>query len=92
MLGSLGIDGWLRRANAHPAFDGMEIVFNMDDQSATCTVHRKDRDHPIIVTEYLDECRKSTGPWDSHPKRLLAAMIQKSKKVLHFRGSMLIIF
>lgn len=65
----VGIDGWLKIINSHPQFDGME--FEQDDEKCTCTIYRKDRSRPISVTEYLDECRRSTDPWKNHTKRML---------------------
>ena len=67
----VGIDGWLRKANDHPMFDGMEVVFDEKEQSATCTIWRKDRSHPSSATEYLVECKKNTGPWNDLPRRML---------------------
>ena len=32
---------------------------------------RKDREHPIIVTEYLSECRRDTPTWKQMPGRML---------------------
>ena len=65
----VGIDGWLRMINENPQFDGMET--DQDDDSCTVTIHRKDRTHPIIITEYLSECKRNTDPWNNSPKRML---------------------
>ena len=73
----VGVDGWARIMNDHPQFDGME--FEQDDDSCTCKIFRKDRSRPIVVTEYMAECKRSNvGPWTSHPRRMLRhkAMIQ----------------
>src|SRR4029434_1523006 len=59
----VGIDGWLRIINEHPMFDGMETHWDNAEGSMTCTIWRKDRRHPIVVTEYLSECRRNTEPW-----------------------------
>ena len=57
----VGVDGWSRIINNHPQFDGMD--FQQDDESCTCIVYRKDRSHPIKVTEYMAECRRDgVGP------------------------------
>lgn len=83
----VGVDGWARIINSHPQFDGME--FEQDDESCTCIMFRKDRTHPIKVTEYMSECKRSnTGPWTSHPKRMLRhkAMIQCSRLAFGFGG------
>jgi phage recombination protein Bet len=72
----VGIDGWATKINEHPAFDGMD--FSQTDEACTCTMYRKDRTHPVVVTEYLTECRQSSPAWTTHPKRMLRhrAMIQ----------------
>jgi phage recombination protein Bet len=82
----VGVDGWARIINEHPEFDGME--FDQDDESCTCVIHRKDRNHPISVTEYMDECKRNTGPWGSHPKRMLRhkAMVQAARMAFGFAG------
>ncbi|STJ18116.1 bacteriophage recombination protein [Escherichia coli] len=75
----VGVDGWSRIINENQQFDGMD--FEQDNESCTCRIYRKDRNHPICVTEWMDECRREpfktregreiTGPWQSHPKRML---------------------
>ena len=82
----VGIDGWASIINEHPAFDVME--FEETAESCTCIMYRKDRSHPTRVTEYLAECRRSTGPWTSHPKRMLRhkAMIQCARVAFGFVG------
>lgn len=70
----VSIDGWLSIINSHPEFDGMELVENYDDKGAfvsvTATIYRKDRSHPIVLTECLNECFRQTEPWKK-PKRML---------------------
>ncbi|WON77543.1 phage recombination protein Bet [Serratia sp. UGAL515B_01] len=92
----VGVDGWARIINEHPQFDGMEFV--QDAESCTCKVYRKDRNHPISVTEWMDECKREAfksksgyevkGPWQSHPKRMLRhkAMIQCARLAFGFAG------
>jgi len=83
----VGVDGWSRIINSHAQFDGMD--FQQDDESCTCTVYRKDRSHPIRVTEWMAECRRANaGPWQSHPKRMLRhkAMIQCARLAFGFVG------
>src|SRR5690606_22589141 len=77
----VGVDGWSRIINEHSQFDGMEFEMPEDGSECTCIIYRKDRKHPIKVTEYLSECYRKpfqskngyevTGPWQSHPKRML---------------------
>lgn len=80
----VGIDGWLRIINDHPQFDGME--FDQGEDSCTCTIYRKDRVHPTSATEYMDECRRNTAPWQSHPRRMLRhkATIQAARMAFGF--------
>ncbi len=88
----VGVDGWARIINNNPAFDGME--FEQDSESCTCIIFRKDRAHPIKVTEWMSECLrvpgagKPNGPWQSHPKRMLRhkAMIQCARLAFGFGG------
>lgn len=82
----VGVDGWSRIINSNPQFDGMD--FDQDDESCTCTIYRKDRNHPIRVTEYISECKRPTKPWQSHPKRMLRhkAMIQCARLAFGFVG------
>jgi phage recombination protein Bet len=83
----VGVDGWARIINENPQFDGLEFV--QDDESCTCIMYRKDRGHPIKVTEYMAECRRAnTGPWGSHPKRMLRhkALIQCARLAFGFVG------
>ncbi|MDU1953706.1 MAG: phage recombination protein Bet [Atlantibacter hermannii] len=92
----VGVDGWSRIINENPQFDGMD--FQQDAESCTCKIYRKDRGHPICVTEWMDECRREpiktrdgreiNGPWQSHPKRMLRhkAMIQCARLAFGFAG------
>lgn len=82
----VGVDGWARIINSHPEFDGME--FTSDSESCTCKIYRKDRNHPTTVTEYLEECKRNTQPWNSHPRRMLRhkAMIQAARLAFGFGG------
>lgn len=82
----VGVDGWARIINSHPQFDGMD--FEQDAESCTCRIYRKDRSHPTSVTEYMSECKRSTGPWQSHPRRMLRhkAMIQAARLAFGYGG------
>lgn len=84
----VGVDGWSRIMNDHPQYDGIEFKFDEQEHSCTCTIYRKDRKHPIVVTEYLNECQRNTQPWKSHPKRMLRhkAMIQCARLAFGFTG------
>lgn len=82
----VGVDGWARIINSHTQFDGMD--FAQDAESCTCTIYRKDRSHPIKVTEWMAECKRSAGPWLTHPYRMLRhkAMIQCARLAFGFAG------
>lgn len=82
----VGVDGWSRIINTHPQFDGMD--FEQDDESCTCIIYRKDRGHPIKTTEYMSECKRPAGPWQSHPKRMLRhkALIQCARLAFGYVG------
>ena len=107
----VGVDGWSRIINEHPQFDGMD--FRQSEETVTmegakpcpewieCVMYRKDRQHPIIVREYLDECYREpftgqgkngsyqvTGPWQTHTKRFLRhkTMIQAARIAFGFAG------
>lgn len=82
----VGVDGWARIINNHPQFDGMD--FEQDAESCTCRIYRKDRGHPTSVTEYMSECKRGTGPWGTHPRRMLRhkAMIQCARLAFGYGG------
>ena len=82
----VGVDGWARIINGNGQFDGME--FEQDAESCTCKIYRKDRSHPVSVTEFMEECKRDTKPWKSHPRRMLRhkAMIQAARLAFGFAG------
>jgi hypothetical protein len=82
----VGVDGWSRIINENSQFDGMD--FAQDEESCTCIIYRKDRSHPIKVTEWMSECKRGTQPWQSHPKRMLRhkAMIQCARLAFGYTG------
>lgn len=70
----IGVDGWYRIVNDNPAFDGTEFDINQPNgklESITCRIYRKDRGRAVEVTEYLDECKRNTPPWNNQPVRML---------------------
>ncbi|GKS68958.1 phage recombination protein Bet [Nitrosomonas sp. PY1] len=83
----VGVDGWSRIMNSDTRFDGIE--FRQDNESCTCIIHRKDRNHPTMATEYMDECKRDNSTaWKSHPRRMLRhkAMIQAARLAFGFTG------
>lgn len=89
---AVGIDGWINLAQRRKEFDGMEFSYEHDEHekpiSCTCRIFRKDRSRPVEVTEFMDECRRNTGPWNSHPRRMLRhkAVIQAIRYAFGFSG------
>ena len=93
------IDGWLTMVNRNPLFAGYETVYPPEDQWVEkggkrvppwieIVMFRRDTDRPYPHREYLDECFKDTGPWRSHPKRMLKhkAFIQSARYALGYSG------
>ena len=93
----VGVDGWNHIANDHKAFDGEELRYppreewvQIDKDAKLCppwmeaAIYRKDRAHPTVHREYLDECYVPArsgqgrngaytirGHWQTHTKRAL---------------------
>lgn len=88
----VSIDGWMRMINNHPEFDGMEFVDNFSEggllESITCKMYRKDRTHPVSVTEYMVECNRPTDTWKKWPARMLRhkTAIQAARYAFGFSG------
>lgn len=88
----VSIDGWMRMINNHPDFDGMEFEDNFNEEgqlySITCKMYRKDRRHPVSVTEYMGECKRPTDTWQKWPARMLRhkAAIQAARYAFGFSG------
>jgi len=89
----VGVDGWIRIINEHPQLASITFAYPEDDTPVEdyyveCTITRKDRDEPIVVREYLSECKRNTGPWNSHPRRMNRhkALIQGGRIAFGFAG------
>jgi phage recombination protein Bet len=84
----VSVDGWARIINEHPQFDGVSFSYDDSTGAMTCVIYRKDRAHPIQVTEYMAECKRNTQPWQSHPRRMLRhkALIQCARVAFGFAG------
>jgi phage recombination protein Bet len=103
----VGVDGWSRIINDHPASDGFE--FRQSDKEITpehgkpcpewmeVVIHRKDRAHPIVVREYIEEVyrlpfikdgRAISGPWQTHTRRFFRhkTLIQGARLAYGFSG------
>jgi phage recombination protein Bet len=99
----VSVDGWVRIINENAQMDGIEFRYSTDMDTMPdskpchawieCIITRKDRKHPIIVREYLDETYQGkrngyAGPWQSHTKRMLRhkALIQCGRVAFGFSG------
>lgn len=102
----VGVDGWSRIINSNSNLNGIEFTFSENlvlpnkakvkcPEWVDCIIHRKDRDHPTVVREYLDEVYREplgqngyAGPWQSHPKRFLRhkALIQCARLAFGYVG------
>lgn len=86
----VGLDGWSRIINDKPELDGIEFRYSTqpDPEWTECVIYRKDRSKPTVVREYLRECKRETGPWKSHPSRMLRhkALIQCARIAFGFAG------
>jgi phage recombination protein Bet len=70
----VGVDGWIKIANRQPNFDGMDVEVYGDGKTpthATGTIYLKDRSHPVKITEYFEECKRNTDPWNQMPRRMI---------------------
>jgi phage recombination protein Bet len=71
-----GINGFLRIANSHPQFDGIEVEFERSGPelafvACTAKVYRKDRRFPAVGTAYMAEYAKPTPIWRQMPSVML---------------------
>jgi phage recombination protein Bet len=87
----VSIDGWVNLVNSNPQCDGFEFEMEHSPDgkliACTCTMHRKDRSHPVSVTEYLSECKRATEPWKMEHRMLRhKAMIQAARYAFGFAG------
>lgn len=88
------IDGWIHLANSHPMFDGMEFEDHVSASgeltAITAVIYRRDRRHPVKVTEYMHECKQNTEPWRKWSARMLRhkAAIQGIRYAFGFSGIM----
>lgn len=87
----VSIDGWVNLVNSHPQCDGFDFAVENDEggnlYSITCTMHRKDRKHPTVVTEYFSECSRNTEPWKMKHRMLRhKSFIQAARYAFGFAG------
>lgn len=90
----VSVDGWSNIINSHPEFNGMTFEDRVGEGgeilSITCSMHRKDRAHPIECTEYMAECKGTSEPWRRWPRRMLRhkAMMQAARYAFGLAGIM----
>jgi phage recombination protein Bet len=87
----VSLDGWANLINSHPAMDGLTFELQHGEDgvliSCTCRIYRKDRSHPIEVTEYLSECFRDTEPWRMRHRMLRhKSLIQCARYAFGFSG------
>lgn len=89
----VSIDGWCNLMNSHPSFNGVEFDDHVSQDGKTVTaitakIWRKDREKPIVATEYMAECARNTEPWQKWPRRMLRhkALIQCARYAFGFAG------
>lgn len=88
----VSIDGWIKITNDHPQFDGIEFKDMADDKgklyAIEATIYRKDRNRPVQIIEYLEECKRNTDPWNKSPARMLRhrALMQCARYAFGFSG------
>jgi phage recombination protein Bet len=74
----VSIDGWISLVNRQESFNGVELIENEAEgfpgglKSVTAKFYHKDKGHPIVVTEYMEECyNDQKEPWKKWPRRML---------------------
>jgi phage recombination protein Bet len=88
----VSVDGWNKMLIRQPDFDGIEFDFAEGENgfpvSCTATIHIKNRSHPVKITEYFDECKRNTEPWNNMPRRMLRnrTLCQASRMAFGFSG------
>ena len=94
------IDGWISLVQRQDSYDGVELIENRNPEgtpnksgttvdSITAKFYLKGKSHPVVVTEYMDECYDGTkNPWKKWPIRMLRhkAYIQGARVAFGFSG------
>jgi len=87
----VSIDGWVNIINSNAQLEGFSFEMHHDEKGAliacTCTMKRKDRSLPTVVTEYLAECIRNTEPWKMKYRMLRhKALIQAARYCFGLSG------
>ena len=71
-----GFNGFLKIANSHPQYDGMEVDITVDKDgkplAAQARVYRKDRKFPSVGVALMSEFRGNTPIWQKMPSVMLS--------------------
>lgn len=90
----VSIDGYAKIVNRQDAYDGVEFAYEQDDEgnfvAVTCSMYRKDRTRPTVVTEFMAECRRDTDAWRGSPARMLRhrAFVQAARLCFGISGAL----
>jgi len=92
----VGIDGYSKIVNRQPEYDGCEFTYDQDPDGSitavTCTMWRKDRTHPMAVTEFYVECvpPSPSEAWKRSPGRMLRhrAFVQAARLCFGISGAL----
>ncbi len=89
----VGVDGWIALAERHAQYDGMDFEEIMENKKVVAVKYlafRKDRSHPSVAIEHMEECYRDTAPWKRWPIRMLhnKAIIQALRRAFSFSGIM----
>ena len=87
----VSIDGWVNIINSNAMLEGFGFEMHHDEAgqllACTCTMKRKDRSMPTVVTEYLAECIRGTEPWKMKYRMLRhKALIQAARYCFGLSG------
>lgn len=90
----VSVDGWISLMQRHKDFNGIELTENEDPEtgklkSVTCKIYLKGKDHPVVITEYMEECDQAgKDTWKKWPRRMLRhkALIQGARVAFGFSG------
>ena len=88
----VSVDGWNSMLVRQPDFDGIEFDFAETEDgkpfSCTATIYCKSRSKPVKITEYFNECKRNTDPWNTMPHRMLRnrTLCQGARVAFGFSG------
>jgi len=91
----VSVDGYARIVNREPQYDGCDFTYDQDDNgriiACTCSMYRKDRARPTVVTEFYDECAMpNSEAWKRSPGRMLRhrAFVQAARLTFGISGAL----